>query len=111
MLPDVLESLGSLPERARRACTAMLLEEVHLQAWAEAGHDTLAAAVASGHLAPPALGSAQLPDEDYTDSGACPVAEALDAPLPPKGDTTATLGSDGSTTVGAVVRRRLSLTP
>ena len=48
MLPEVLEVLSPLPPRARQACTARLLEEIHLQAWAEATHDAHSAAVASG---------------------------------------------------------------
>ena len=36
MLPDVLTALAPLPARAPQACTDRLLEEVHLQAWAEA---------------------------------------------------------------------------
>jgi hypothetical protein len=58
--------------------------------------------------APPRLGGEQLLSEDYATPGGCPVAAVLDAPLPRAGDTDAILGSDGSTTVGAVVRRRLS---
>ena len=65
-------------------------------------------AIASGGLGPPVLGSPQFPKEDYDESGSCPVAGYLDGPLPHSGDTAAILGSDGSTTVGAVVRRRLS---
>ena len=56
ILPEALTALAHLPARARQACTARALEEVHLQAWAEAMHDTLSAAVASGATHPATLG-------------------------------------------------------
>ena len=69
-------------------------------------HDAHSAAVASGATRPVNLGGEHLPNEDYTSTGLCPLAAHLDAPLTQRGDTGAILGSDGSTTVGAVVRRR-----